>query len=121
MVASAPGPVGVVAKIASMALKAGQGIAESGGDPVVEIERILRSEKGVQAVDEKWQDWILKNFRQSEPAPPPSSRPETLSYEGDKDTQPSMPRFTKEDLLDDADDTDAPIDIYDQEIDDEKT
>lgn len=114
---AAPGPAGIVASITSIALKAAQGIAQAGGDPVVEIQRILGSDKGVQEIHEDWNEWILRNFRQS--VPPPTPDPDTEPYEGHsgvdkKDTQPSMPAISKEDLLD----SDPPIDIYDEAMND---
>ena len=68
MATAAPGPIGIAAKIASLALKAGAAIAAAGGDPVMEIARMLSSKKEVKGVHGEWDDFVTRNF-------PPASQP----------------------------------------------
>lgn len=90
-----------------MALKAGQGIASAGGDPVIEIERILKSKGKVDQIHEGWDEWVRDNFPATQPPAPMTPEPDTIPFADapkagpDKsDTQPSMPAISKEDLLD---------------------
>lgn len=72
---AAGGPVGIVATIASLALKAGAAIALAGGDPVKEITRILSSTPGVTDIHTGWEKLIDKEFGSSTvPSPPPVGR-----------------------------------------------
>jgi hypothetical protein len=88
MAAAAPGPIGIAAKIASLALKAGAAIAAAGGDPVMEIARALSPKKEVKGVHGEWGDFVTRNF-------PPASQPPD-SFEKHK-TDPSMSAVTDDD------------------------
>lgn len=92
MATAAPGPFGIAAKIISLALKAGAGIAEAGGDPVIEIARMLTSKKGVEGVHGEWGDFVAQNF------PPASDPPDSFEK---RPTDPSMPAVTEEDIFED--------------------
>lgn len=85
LVAAAPGPIGMVAKIATLALKAGAGFAAAGKDPVIEIQRVLSSKAEVDEVHSDWDRWIKDNF-------PDTERPEPTPFEK-RTTDPSMPAF----------------------------
>jgi len=85
-VSGLPAPVGSVAKIVEMALKAASAIAKTGQDPVVEIERILSADPLVQKVHQEWADLIAKKFPKTDsetipepaktlPSPPPGGDP----------------------------------------------
>lgn len=92
-----PGPIGIIAKIASLALKAGAAIAKAGKDPVIEIERILSAEPEVANAESDWGDYAANLF--GKPPPPAGRRktdppPETESSPGSlerRKTDPSMP------------------------------
>lgn len=77
-VASVPGPVGVVAQITAIALRAAGAIAAAGRDPVPEITRLLSPASQLDAVRAEWNAAIERDFRPrestraTEPAPPPS-------------------------------------------------
>ena len=77
----AGGPGGIIAGITSIALKAGAAIAAAGGDPVVEITRMLSSTPGVVAVRNEWDAIIDREFPDvpqppaTHPSPPPSDAP----------------------------------------------
>lgn len=87
LAAVAPGPVGLIAKITSLALKVGAGIAAAGGDPVIEITRMLSPTKEVAGVHSNWDDFIGRNFPSaSEPPPAPDSM-----ERGDTDPSPPSP------------------------------
>lgn len=71
-----PGPMGIAARIAAVAFGAGAALARAGGEPAVEIERILAADPLVRGVHEEWAETIRRKFpRPSEPAP---SGPKTL-------------------------------------------
>ncbi len=103
LVGAAPGPVGIVAKIASMALKAGSAIAKAGKDPVIEIQRILSAQPEVEKVHSEWDDYIASTFGATVPSPPPTGRRKTdpppseesvpSSFEK-RETDPSMSAVT---------------------------
>lgn len=78
----APGPIGIVASIASIALKAASAIAAAGQDPVIEITRILSSVGPVAAVDDDWNTIIDNEFADTEASPEPAPVPRRI-------TQPS--------------------------------
>jgi len=63
------GTLGIVGKIASLAFKAAAGIVAGGGDPVIEITRMLSPKPEVEGVHDEWDDFIRRNFPQSEPPP----------------------------------------------------
>lgn len=84
---SAPGPLGTVAKIAALAFRAGSRIASRGEDPVFEITRMLSARPQVEGVHSEWDEFIERNFPQSDPAPSSLEK---------RATDPSMPAFTDE-------------------------
>jgi hypothetical protein len=80
--ALSPGPIGVIAKIASMALKAGAALAKAGKDPVIEIERILSAEPEVAKAEGDWDEYAKGLFGglfgdATVPSPPPAGRRKT--------------------------------------------
>lgn len=83
---SAPGPLGTVAKIAALAFRAGSRIASRGEDPVFEITRMLSARPQVEGVHSEWDEFIERNFPDSQPGESLSKRP----------TDPQMPAFTDE-------------------------
>ena len=58
LVGAARGPIGIIAKIASLALKAGSALAEAGKDPVIEIQRILSASPEVAKIHDEWEAHI---------------------------------------------------------------
>lgn len=80
---AAPGPLGLISKVASVALKAASGIAAAGGDPVIEITRLLTSsDGGVGEVHDDWDDFIANNFPKSQPPSPDTDPVPDDPYEG---------------------------------------
>ena len=78
-----PGPAGIAAKIAAVALKTGTALASQGKDPVTEITRMLSPNKAVQGVHDEWDDFIERNFPKTQPPSASSENP----YE-DEECQP---------------------------------
>lgn len=114
LVAASPGPIGIIAKIASLALKAGSAFAAADQDPVVEIQRILSASPEIAKVHNEWDDYINKTFHNAETAtyrtppagrrktiPPPSESPDSI---GKRDTDPTMPAVTEDDPYEEIDD-----------------
>lgn len=89
---TAPGPIGIAAKIASLALRVGSGVAQGGGDPVVEIARMLSPKSAVDGVHSEWDSYVRKNFPATRP---PDSGPDSFEK---RPTDPSMPAVTDEDI-----------------------
>ncbi len=77
MVGAVPGPIGIIARIASLALKAGSAFAKAGKDPVKAIERILSADPEVAAVHAGWNDYAAELFGQPAPSTPPTGRRKT--------------------------------------------
>lgn len=71
LVAIAPGPIGIIAKIATLALKAGSAFARAGKDPVIEITRMLSAKDDVEGVHENWDDFLDRNWPPASTVPPP--------------------------------------------------
>lgn len=57
-----PGPAGIAATIAGIALQAGAGIALAGKDPVIEIRRLLSALPEVKKVHGIWDEELDKKF-----------------------------------------------------------
>lgn len=76
-----PGPTGVVARIAGLALSAGAAMAESGANPEIEIRRILSADPFVSDVHSDWNERIREKFRSKTDVP---AAPDTLP-----DTRPN--------------------------------
>ncbi len=84
LVIPAGGPAGIIAGVVSVALKAASAIAAAGGDPVIEIARILSSLPEVAKVHGRWDNLIDREFPSSPPVgrqksvpPPASSSPDS--------------------------------------------
>jgi len=95
-----PGPIGTVAKVASLAFKAAKAFAEAGSDPVAEIKRMLSVIPEVAKVNEEFEAVINREFARwaNRDVSSPSS-----SDVGHHATEPSMPAvtgdgFTPEDI-----------------------
>jgi hypothetical protein len=114
LVAASPGPIGIIAKIASLALKAGSAFAAADQDPVVEIQRILSASPEIAKVHNEWDDYIAKTFgdetatyrtpptgRLKTDPPPPSESPGSFSK---RDTDPTMPAVAEDDPYEEIDD-----------------
>jgi hypothetical protein len=85
-VASLPFPVGAVAKIIEISLKAASAIAKASKDPVIEIERILSADPLVKQVHADWAKLIEEKFHaKSVPPPPPEPNSPVDIYEGGED------------------------------------
>lgn len=93
LIAVAPGPIGIVAKIATIALRAGSALVAAGKDPVVEITRMLSAKSEVEGVHSNWSDFLEKNW-------PPASSNTPLP---DTESEPSMPAITGEDIYEEDD------------------
>lgn len=101
LAAVSPGPIGIVARIASLALKAGAALAKAGKDPVIEIERILSAEPEVVKAEGDWDEYARGLFgaatvpspppagrRKTDPPPPSESTPSSFEK---RETDPTMP------------------------------
>lgn len=82
--AAVPGPMGVAARIVSLALRAGSAIVRAGGDPVIEIRRLLASQPLLDPVRAEWNEALKRTF----PDGPVPEAPDTVpagpsSGEGD--------------------------------------
>ena len=93
--AAASGPIGIAARIASLAFRVGAAFAREGKDPVIEIRRLLASEPKLAAVRDEWNAVIKRTFPEdlapedpvpappdTVPAAPPSSNGEDI-YDGE--------------------------------------
>lgn len=66
-VAPVGGPIGIVAGVSAVALKAASAIAAAGGEPIKEISRMLSAHPEVTAVEDEWSRVIADRFPTSEP------------------------------------------------------
>lgn len=89
LVAVVPGHIGTVAKIATLALKAGSAFARAGKDPVIEITRILSSKDEIEGAHDDWTDYLNRNWPLASTAPPPPP-----------DTEPAGPVDEQDDPYD---------------------
>lgn len=75
-------PVGIIAAITELALKAGIGFAKAGKDPVGEIERILSAEPEVKKVHDEWDNRLDDKFGEVKT---PDTQPSPESGVGETD------------------------------------